>query len=126
MTVRDLQRDDRARSRQSRLPPFPCLAPLITAIGMSFIVQNIALAFYGVDYRSVPELHPDHERRRHRRYHDHVEEADGDPDRRAVAPAPQLVRVADRRQGHAGGRTGPREASAMMGIDVNRTIPSRS
>ena len=36
----------------------PRLAPLITAIGMSFIVQNIALAFYGVDYRSVPNFIP--------------------------------------------------------------------
>src|SRR5262245_16068985 len=36
----------------------PRLAPLITAVGMSFIVQNIALAFYGVDYRSVPDFIP--------------------------------------------------------------------
>ena len=41
----------------------PRLAPLITAIGMSFIVQNIALAFYGVDYRSVPNFIPTHGRR---------------------------------------------------------------
>ena len=36
----------------------PRLAPLITAVGMSFIVQNISLAFYGVNYRSVPNFIP--------------------------------------------------------------------
>jgi branched-chain amino acid transport system permease protein len=34
------------------------LALLITAVGMSFIVQNIALAIYDVNYRRVPELIP--------------------------------------------------------------------
>jgi branched-chain amino acid transport system permease protein len=34
----------------------PRLAPLITAVGMSFIVQNIALALYGVNTRSASEL----------------------------------------------------------------------
>ena len=47
----------------------PRLAPLITAVGMSFIVQNIALAFYGVNYRTRAELHPSHERDPHRRHH---------------------------------------------------------
>ena len=36
----------------------PRLAPLITAVGMSFIVQNIALAVYGVNYRTVPNFIP--------------------------------------------------------------------
>ena len=36
----------------------PRLAPLITAIGVSFIVQNVALAFYGVNFRSVPNFIP--------------------------------------------------------------------
>ena len=36
----------------------PPLAPLITAIGMSFIVQNIGLAFYGVNYQTVPNFIP--------------------------------------------------------------------
>jgi branched-chain amino acid transport system permease protein len=36
----------------------PRLAPLITAVGMSFIVQNIALALYGVDFESVPNFIP--------------------------------------------------------------------
>jgi branched-chain amino acid transport system permease protein len=34
------------------------LALLITAVGMSFIVQNVALAIYDVNYRRVPELIP--------------------------------------------------------------------
>jgi len=41
-----------------RLRSAPRLAALITAIGMSFIVQNVALALYDVDFRSVPEFIP--------------------------------------------------------------------
>jgi branched-chain amino acid transport system permease protein len=41
-----------------RLLSAPRLALLITAVGMSFIVQNVALAFYDVNYRRVPELIP--------------------------------------------------------------------
>ncbi len=36
----------------------PRLAALITAVGMSFIVQNVSLALYGVDYESVPSFIP--------------------------------------------------------------------
>jgi branched-chain amino acid transport system permease protein len=36
----------------------PRLTPLITAVGMSFIVSNISLALYGVDYESGSELIP--------------------------------------------------------------------
>jgi branched-chain amino acid transport system permease protein len=34
----------------------PRLAVLITAVGMSFIVQNISLAVFGVNFRSIPPL----------------------------------------------------------------------
>jgi branched-chain amino acid transport system permease protein len=36
----------------------PRLAALITAVGMSFIVQNVALGLYGVDFESVPNFIP--------------------------------------------------------------------
>ena len=36
----------------------PRVAPLITAVGMSFIVQNVSLGIYGVDYESGSELIP--------------------------------------------------------------------
>jgi branched-chain amino acid transport system permease protein len=39
-----------------RLRQAPRLAVLITAVGMSFIVQNISLAIYGVNFRSIPPL----------------------------------------------------------------------
>ena len=39
-----------------RLRRAPRLAPLITAVGVSFIVQNVGLYFYGVDYRGGSEL----------------------------------------------------------------------
>src|SRR5215211_4030943 len=41
-----------------RLRNAPRLAPLITAVGMSFIVQNISLILYGVQFRSVPRFVP--------------------------------------------------------------------
>src|ERR687898_3187137 len=41
-----------------RLRSAPRLAALITAIGMSFIVQNISLAIYDVNFRSVPSFIP--------------------------------------------------------------------
>ena len=101
----------------------PRLAPLITAIGMSFIVQNIALAFYGVNYRSVPNFIPPTDVDRHRRDHVHVEEADGDHDRRSAAPARSRGSCGTTKQGKAMRAVAQdREASAMMGIDVNRTI----
>jgi len=36
----------------------PRLAPLITAVGVSFVVQNFSRAAYGVDYESVPNFIP--------------------------------------------------------------------
>ena len=36
----------------------PRLAPLITAIGMSFILQDIALAWKGPEYVSLPAILP--------------------------------------------------------------------
>ena len=41
-----------------RLRRAPRLAALITAVGMSFIIQNISLALYGVNNRLRAELHP--------------------------------------------------------------------
>jgi branched-chain amino acid transport system permease protein len=39
-----------------RLRGAPRLTALITAVGMSFIVQNVSLAIYDVNFRSVPPL----------------------------------------------------------------------
>jgi branched-chain amino acid transport system permease protein len=39
-----------------RLRQAPRLAVLITAVGMSFIIQNVSLAVFGVNFRSVPPL----------------------------------------------------------------------
>ena len=36
----------------------PRLAPLITAVGVSFIVQNVSLALYGPSYHNVPDFIP--------------------------------------------------------------------
>ena len=58
-----------------RLRRAPRLAALITAVGMSFIIQNVSLAFYGVNFHSVPSLHPAHRGDRDRRHHLLVEQA---------------------------------------------------
>ena len=100
----------------------PRLAPLITAIGMSFIVQNIALAFYGVDYRSVPNFIPTTD----------VIDIGGitytwKKMTAIIIVVPLLLLlswfVRQTKQGKAMRAVAQdREASAMMGIDVNRTI----
>jgi branched-chain amino acid transport system permease protein len=100
----------------------PRLAPLITAIGMSFIVQNIALAFYGVDYRSVPNFIPATD----------VIDIGGititwKKMTAIMIVVPLLILlswfVRQTKQGKAMRAVAQdREAAAMMGIDVNRTI----
>ena len=100
----------------------PRLAPLITAVGVSFIVQNVALAIYGVDFESVPNFIP-----RTKAF-----EIGG-----VIFPwnklavflivIPVLVLltwfVRSTRQGKAMRAVAQdTEASAMMGINVNRTI----
>ena len=100
----------------------PRLAPLITAVGVSFIVQNVSLAIYGVDFESVPNFIPRTE---------------------AISIGGVVIQwnklavflivipvllvltwfVRSTRQGKAMRAVAQdREASAMMGINVNRTI----
>ncbi len=100
----------------------PRLAPLITAIGVSFIVQNVGLAIYGVNFRSVPPFIPATE----------VFEIGGvsytwDKLASLMVVVPLLLLltwfVRSTKQGKAMRAVSQdREASAMMGIDVNRTI----
>jgi branched-chain amino acid transport system permease protein len=100
----------------------PRLAPLITAVGMSFIVQNIALAMYGVDFESVPNFIP----------RTSVFTIGGVAIQwntlavfMIVVPVLLVLTwfVRATRQGKAMRAVAQdTEASAMMGIDVNRTI----
>jgi branched-chain amino acid transport system permease protein len=105
-----------------RLRSAPRLAVLITAVGMSFIVQNISLAVFDVNFRSVPPL---------------ISDANvfsiGDVHYNwqaffvILVTVPVLVLlswlVKSTRQGKAMRATSQDpEASAMMGINVNRTI----
>jgi branched-chain amino acid transport system permease protein len=105
-----------------RLRGSPRLAVLITAVGMSFIVQNISLAIYDVNFRSVPPIIP---------RSDVVTLGGIHFGWRTLAvvlvTAPVLVLltwlVKSTRQGKAMRATSQDpEASAMMGINVNRTI----
>jgi branched-chain amino acid transport system permease protein len=100
----------------------PRLAPLITAVGLSFIIQNVALAIYGVNIRSAGDLLPS----------SNVFTA-GDVgyqwDKLVVilVTVPVLVLltwfVTSTRQGKAMRAVSQdRDAAAMMGINVNRTI----
>lgn len=100
----------------------PRLAPLITAVGMSFIIQNISLALYGVDFESVPNFIP-------RTDAITIGNISIQWNKIAVLAIviPVLVAlswfVRTTKQGKAMRAVAQdTEASAMMGIDVNRTI----
>ncbi len=105
-----------------RLRAAPRLAALITAVGMSFIVQNVSLAMYDVNYRSVPSFIPRSEAFA-------VAGISYSWNKLAVVvitlPVLALLTwfVTSTKQGKAMRAVAQdTEASAMMGIDVNRTI----
>ena len=100
----------------------PRLAPLITAIGVSFIVQNIGLALYGVNYQTVPNFIP-------RTDVIQIGDISYSWNKASVLMIviPLLIAlswfVRSTKQGKAMRAVAQdTEASAMMGIDVNRTI----
>jgi branched-chain amino acid transport system permease protein len=100
----------------------PRLAPLITAVGMSFIVQNISLAIYDVNAHSIPPLISSN----------NIFTIGGvhyawDAFFVILVTVPVLVLlswlVKSTRQGKSMRATSQDpEAAAIMGIDVNRTI----
>jgi branched-chain amino acid transport system permease protein len=100
----------------------PRLAPLITAIGVSFIIQNVALVWKGPQYISAPDVFP----------RSTVFEIGGVDYtwRRLIVvliTVPVLLGlvylVQNTRQGKAMRATAQdKEAAAIMGINVNRTI----
>jgi branched-chain amino acid transport system permease protein len=105
-----------------RLRHAPRLAVLITAVGMSFIVQNVSLAIFGVNFRSVPPLISEK----------HVFEI-GEVTYQwnqlfaVLATIPILILltwiVRSTRHGKAMRATSQdRDAAAIMGVNVNRTI----
>jgi branched-chain amino acid transport system permease protein len=105
-----------------RLRSAPRLAVLITAVGMSFIVQNISLAVFDVNFRSVPPLISDANVFSIGGVHYNWQAFFV-----ILVTAPVLVvlswLVKNTRQGKAMRATSQDpEASAMMGINVNRTI----
>ena len=105
-----------------RLRHAPRLAPLITAVGMSFILQNVGLYFWGVDYESIPNLIPQTDVFS-------IGGVDYQWNKLTVIliTIPLLLfltwLVNSTRQGKAMRATSQDpEAAAMMGINVNRTI----
>ena len=105
-----------------RLRRAPRLAALITAVGMSFIVQNISLAIYGVGFHSIPNFIPRSEAIG-------IGEITYSWNKLAVLliMVPVLILltwfVRETKQGKAMRAVAQdTEASAMMGINVNRTI----
>jgi branched-chain amino acid transport system permease protein len=105
-----------------RLRSAPRLAVLITAVGMSFIVQNISLAVFDVNFRSVPPLISDHNVFSIGGVHYNWQAFFV-----ILVTVPVLLvlswLVKNSRQGKAMRATSQdTEASAMMGINVNRTI----
>jgi len=105
-----------------RMRKAPRLAALITAVGMSFIVQNVGLAIYGVGFRSATDLIP--------RTTAFSIGGVAVPWNKLVIiliTIPVLMGltylVKSTRQGKAMRATAQdRDAAAMMGINVNRTI----
>jgi len=100
----------------------PRLAPLITAVGVSFIVQNIGLALYGVNYQTVPNFIP-----RTNVFHLGGITYSWSKASVLIIVIPLLILlswfVRSTKQGKAMRAVAQdTEASAMMGIDVNRTI----
>jgi branched-chain amino acid transport system permease protein len=105
-----------------RLRHAPRLAPLITAVGMSFIIQNVALAIYGVQAKDVPNLIPA----------TNVFSIGGVDYQWnklfvVLVTVPTLIAltwlVANTRHGKAMRATSQDpDAAAMMGININRTI----
>jgi branched-chain amino acid transport system permease protein len=100
----------------------PRLAPLITAIGMSFIIETIGLAWKGPEYVQMPAVLP---------HSDvfHIGSFDYEWNKliTLIITIPVLLLlvwlIQRTRQGKAMRATAQdMDASAMMGIDVNRTI----
>ena len=100
----------------------PRLAPLITAIGMSFILQNVAIAWKGPSYIAIPSVLP----------HGNVFSFHGitytwEKLIVVIVTFPVLLAlmwlVLKTKQGKAmRAAAQDRDAAAMMGINVNRTI----
>jgi branched-chain amino acid transport system permease protein len=100
----------------------PRLAPLITAIGMSFILQDIALAWKGPNFISVPQILP-----KGRLFTIGNVHFEWDKLIVVLITVPVLIGlvylVQNTRQGKAMRATAQdMDAAAMMGINVNRTI----
>jgi branched-chain amino acid transport system permease protein len=100
----------------------PRLSPLITAVGMSFIVNNIGLAIYGVNYKTVPNFIPKTDLITIGNVSYTWSKASV-----LIITIPLLFVlsyfVSSTKQGKAMRAVAQdTEASAMMGIDVNRTI----
>ena len=100
----------------------PRLAPLITAIGVSFILQNVALAWKGANYVPVPPILPTSDVF-------HFKTVDYQWNKLIVllVTVPVLILlnwlVQKTKSGKAMRATAQdRDAAAMMGINVNRTI----
>ena len=100
----------------------PRLVPLITAIGMSFILQNVGLAWKGPNFVSVPDILP-----KSQVFSVHGVEYTWNKLIVVFITVPVLVGlvylVQNTKQGKAMRATAQdMDAAAMMGINVNRTI----
>jgi branched-chain amino acid transport system permease protein len=105
-----------------RLRNAPRLAPLITAVGMSFILQNVGLYFWGPNYTSIDPLISGEPA-----FTIGGVEFQWDNLVMIMITVPLLLAltwlVTSTKQGKAMRATSQdMEAAAMMGIDVNRTI----
>ena len=104
----------------------PRIAPLITALGVSFVLENTVLLLFGGFARSYSHRHfiSHDERNPHRRRADR-QRGDHDhrrPHRPPAARARCSSSTARRSASRCGAVASDREAAEMLGINVNRTI----
>ena len=102
----------------------PRIAPLITAIGISFFLENAALLLFGAQYRDLqhPGVHLALQRHPDRIGH-HRQRADHGPGPGLVLMAGlQLLVNRTRRGKQVRAVAADREAAEMLGINVNFTI----
>ena len=100
----------------------PRLAPLITAIGVSFIIENVALAVWGPEYVIAPDVLPRSDVFKIGSFDYQWNKLIA-----VIITVPVLLAlvylIQSTRQGKAMRATAQdKDASAMMGINVNRTI----
>ena len=119
--LRGAERVDRSAGLQAA-PPCAKLAPLVSAIGVSFVLMNIGLLWKGAADLDFPALIPQTTCWAPTPACDSRRRPDGRAGHRADHDRPDRAgEIHHAGQGHAGDGSGP-DAARLMGINVDRVI----